>query len=73
MIITETVEGSNSFLRIILLVVMDKCEAFTLPCDFVLGQIDTGDVTKGFEKFLQICFLSAFRQIRNTNSCGVLV
>ena len=72
-IITETVEGGDSFLRIILLVVMDKCEAFTLSCDFVLGQIDTGDVTKGFEKFLQICFLSAFRQIRDSNGRRVFI
>ena len=54
MVITVSVECCNGGLGIGLLVVMNKSKPFTLAGHLVLGQVNTGDVTKRLKEFLKI-------------------
>ena len=72
MIVSVTAEGRDRLGGVILPDVVDKREALTLSGDLVLGQEDSGNVSKRLEKLLQVRLLRIFGKIRNSNCGGVL-
>ncbi len=53
-VVAKSVQRGDGLSRIILFVVIDECEAFTLVGYFVLGQEDACDVPERLEQLLQV-------------------
>merc|ERR1712154_164611 len=61
-VIPIAIESSNGLCSVLLAVVVDKCKSFALTCHLVLCQENSGDVTEGFEQFLEVGLLDVLRE-----------
>ena len=67
MIIAETGDTFDGFLRVFLVVESDESEAFRGVVGLVFGEKDTTDLTKWNEQITKILFLSLFGKIGHSN------
>ena len=73
MIVTESVEGGDGLGRVLLLVVVDECEALALAGLLVLGQEDPGDASERLEQLLKILILGVLGQVGHSDGRGIFV